>query len=302
MADTQQKPQTPTPPPAQPEQKPAQPQAESKQPVDAALLVVEGQRFFLELQRPLFIDGIRKSLPGHVNAELWERHMLTYFRDHESLQQCSLRSIQTALLYCAASGLDLGFGDRAYLVPFWNNTQKVNEARFIPSYKGLIELMRNSGTVRGVRARVVFEGDFIEVIQGTKESLEHRPAWKDAGAPMGAYSVADFQDGSTEFLTMPADEILAVKEQALAKMKNKDGSPWSGPFEGEMWKKTVIRRHAKTLPLSPSTRKALDDLERHEDAPASASIDITGGGTETRSRSERVAATMTKEPAAEAGQ
>lgn len=87
---------------------------------------------------------------------------------------------------------------------------------------------------------------------------------------------------------MTAEEIEAVKTQALAKLKNKESSPWCGPFEEEMWKKTAIRRHAKTLPLSPATRKALGDIEAYEERePMGAAIDVTDGAPKP-TRAERV--------------
>lgn len=285
--------------PQQPKQpKEEQTKAKTEDPSPAALVVVEGNKFFAELKRPQFLDAITESLPKHVDPEIWQRHMVNYFRDYPQVQACSLRSIQSALLNCAASGLDLGFGSRAYLVPYYNTTLRVSEARFIPSYMGLIELMRNSGMVKDVRACVVHENDFIEVVKGTAETLEHRPVWKEPGEAVGAYSVADFADGASRFLLMRADEIGAVKAQALAKLKNRESSPWNGPFEEEMWKKTVIRRHAKTLPLSPATRKALGDLEAYEEREVeSVPIDVTEGQPK-QSRAEQVSARLAKREAA----
>ena len=278
---------------AKQEQKQEQPKQEhAANPSDATQVGTVSQ-IYKELTRPEFLQGITDSLPKHVDPKIWQRHMLNYFRDHEQIHSCSLRSIHTALLNCAASGLDLGFQDQAYLVPYYNNKLRVNEARFIPGYRGLIVLMRNSGHVKNLWARVVFKNDYIEVIQGTTETLEHRPVWENPGDPVGVYSVATFQDGSTEFLIMTADEVRDVKEQALGKMQNPGNSPWSGPFEGEMWKKTIIRRHAKTLPLSAATRLALDRFEAHEDgrdgtSTESETIDITSA-QQGSTRSEQVA-------------
>lgn len=254
----------------------------------ASLVVLEANKFFVELKRPQFLSAITESLPKHVDPEIWTRHMMNYFRDHPQVQACSLQSIQSALLNCAASGLDLGFGSRAYLVPYYNGAARVMEARFIPSYMGLIELMRNSGMIKDMRARVVHENDFCEVVLGSEERLEHRPVWSNPGEAIGAYSVAVFTDNTSSFTLMSAEEIGAVKAQALAKLRNKEQSPWCGPFEEEMWKKTAIRRHAKTLPLSPVTRKALGDLEAYEEREAeNASIDVTEGQPK-QSRAEQV--------------
>lgn len=274
------------------EEQPTRPQDQAKvkteAPLAASLIVVEGSKFFQEIKRPQFLEAITESLPAHVGGDMWVRHMMNYFRDHPQIQTCSLQSIQSALLNCAASGLDLGFGSRAYLIPYWNGAARVNEARFVASYMGLIELMRNSGMVKDVRARVVHENDFCEVILGSVETLEHRPVWNNPGEAIGAYSVAVFTNDTTSFSMMTASEIEAVKTQALAKLKNKEQSPWNGPFEEEMWKKTAIRRHAKTLPLSPATRKALGDIEAYEERePMGAPIDVTDSAPK-QSRTEQV--------------
>ena len=57
-----------------------------------------------------------------------------------------------------------------------------------------------------------------------------------------------------------------MTEKQVTDVKNvsrsKDSGPWSGPFAEEMWKKTVIRRLSKRLPMSTDVE---DTIRRDDD-------------------------------------
>src|SRR5262249_4802478 len=83
---------------------------------------------------------------------------------------------------------------------------------------------------------------------------------KDRGAIYCAYSWVRLPDGTEEFDVMGIDEVESIRKRS----KSADKGPWVTDYN-EMAKKTVFRRHSKSLPLSPETR---DALERETDADA----------------------------------
>jgi recombination protein RecT len=107
---------------------------------------------------------------------------------------------------------------------------------------GVLKLIRNSGELESIAARIVFENDKFEYQLGDDEKIVHTPLLKGMrGQPMGAYAIAKMKEGAIYREYMTADEIEAVKNASKAK----DGPAWSGQFYLEMWKKSVLKRLAK---------------------------------------------------------
>jgi len=72
---------------------------------------------------------------------------------------------------------------------------------------------------------------------------------------------------------MWVEEINAIRDVVIKKMRNPKDSPWEQHYD-EMSKKTAIRRLAKLLPLSPEFQRAAA-IEDYPEAMGSGSIDIT---------------------------
>ena len=184
------------------------------------------------------------------------------------LLNCTPDSIKSAVINVALTGISLNPALKyAYLVP-----RKVkNELRAIldVSYIGMIKILTDAGAVKSVFADVVCEKDEFIYSQGSNPILEHKPdLLKDRGQPFGAYSIAYFRDGGFQFEVMAKPEIEKVRatSESWKNESTRQYSPWE-KWASEMWKKTVIRRHSKTLPLSAEFR---DALEKDYDA-----LDIT---------------------------
>lgn len=81
----------------------------------------------------------------------------------------------------------------------------------------------------------------------------------ERGELLGTFAIAYFHGGGSQWLFMDINEIKEVaKTSATYTAKF---SPWRGPFEGEMRKKTVIRRLFKTLPQSKIKDNVIRALE-----------------------------------------
>ena len=185
--------------------------------------------------------SIMAVLPRHVTIDKFMRMVVAAVSKTPELLDCTPRSIVLAAAQAAALGLEpnspLGL---AYLVPF------KKQAQFIPGYKGLIRLAYNSGEINWIQARVIYERDTYELDYGTDQRLVHRPfLGGDAGPIVGVYSVVEMKGGAKLFEFMTLAEVEAIRRRS----QSADSGPWRTDFS-EMARKTVLRRHTKSLPLS----------------------------------------------------
>lgn len=201
-----------------------------------------------------------------LTPEAFTRITLTAINKTPKLAECSQSSLFGALLDCYSLGIEPD-GRRAHLIPYGKTCQ------LIIDYKGLIELAKRSGEVKDWNAVAVYEGEAFDYhVDEHGEHLLHKPdpfSRGDDRKVLGYYSMAVLKDGTTSVEFMSLAEIMAIKKRSKAS----GNGPWKTD-EGEMSKKTVIRRHSKRLTLSPEFRNALDvdddkprDITDQVDAP-----------------------------------
>jgi len=235
---------------------------------------IDAVRAALERMKP----QLEMALPRHLTAERLLRVAMTAVQNTPKLLECDRTSLYAAVMTCAQLGLEPdGILGQAYLVPFAGRVQ------FIPGYKGLISLARNSGEVTAIAAHEVREGDTFEFDFGSGEPPKHTfDIRKPRGEVIAFYAVAKFRDGGFHWDMMTRDEVDAIRDRsqgyqaalrAAEKAKRTPTGPWSEDYI-EMGKKTVIRRIAKYLPMSVQKAAALADaydtgthvtLDRHGD-------------------------------------
>jgi recombination protein RecT len=149
---------------------------------------------------------------------------------------------------------------QCYVIPRWNTKRKISEAQLMIGYRGYITLARRSERVIDIEARLVNENDKFSLIYSESGTLlQHTPSLDKPGKMKGAYAIAVLPgvDGHrySHVEYMRLDEIMAIKKGAA------DGSPWY-TNEGEMARKSPIRRLAKYLDLSPDfdAASSMDDV------------------------------------------
>lgn len=134
-------------------------------------------------------------------------------------------------------------------------------------YKGMIQLSFNSGMIKQVYADLVYENDEWDFYRDEKgQHFLHRPkiAEKNRGREICGYSVFEDVKGNPHIHVMDSYHIDDIKKLVLARMKDAP-TPWKDSlFEPEMRKKTVIRRHWKTEPMSAEIAEAIESEERNE--------------------------------------
>lgn len=191
---------------------------------------------------------------------------------NDYLAKANPDSIRMAVLNVAQIGLSLNPVQKlAYLVPRWNRSIGAVECYLEPSYQGLVKLMTDTKSIVNISAQLIWEGDDIVVdLASERKVIAHTPyllTGRDQGALKGVYSLATLHDGSREMELMSAKEVYDIRErsESYKKAKEKPGmtSIWLTD-EGEMFRKTVIRRHFKYLPKSENFERVAEAVKMDE--------------------------------------
>lgn len=202
---------------------------------------------------------IASSAASSIDPERMRGVVLSAFTRNPELWECDPVSVVRAVVEAAQVGLEpTGAIGGAHLVPRWNSKRQQKEAHLIIDYRGLVTLAKRSGEVSRVVARIVRERDEFEYQQGTEEWVRHIPALvPDPGSYAYVYAVAFYKDGGSQFDVMSAAQIAVHMDRHAPRDRQRNiVGPWISDPE-EMWKKTVLRRLSKLLPLTIEVRAAL---------------------------------------------
>jgi recombination protein RecT len=183
---------------------------------------------------------IGSVLPKHMNKERLARISFNVIRTNPKLLECDINSLMGAVMECAKLGLEPNLMGQAYLIPF------KKEVQFVIGYRGLIDLVRRSGKITNLEARVVYENDQFDYEYGVSADLKHKPALTNKGKAIAYYAVATFKDGGFAFDVMSIEDIENHRDKYS---KAKNFGPWKDDFDA-MAKKTVLRQLIKYLPIS----------------------------------------------------
>lgn len=206
------------------------------------------------------------ALPPQISVDKFKQVFFTALNLNPALLGCTKRSLFNAARAAAIDGL-LPDGKQGAMVVRKNWKDQTNEVQWQPMIAGLRIKVRNSGEIITWEQHLVHEKDHFDYRLGDDPFIDHKPAMKDRGPIIAAYSIASYKWGeqivkSREVMTV--DEINAIRDEfsegwkAFTAKKIKS-TPWSTSY-GEMAKKTVARRHAKVLPLSSDLH---DFVERY---------------------------------------
>ena len=201
-------------------------------------------------------DSLVKIAPKGTDVDRIIRVAMFEAAKNERLAQCTPGSVYIALAKaCELNLVAGGVLHRASLVPMWNKRAKSYDAELWIEYTGLMDLVKRSGEVAHFVARVVHENDEFEhhfdLDKG--EVLKHKVNYEDPGGLKLAYAVCYYKDGQRQVEVMRKDQINKIRSGS----RSPDNGPWAQHTE-EMWRKTVIRRICKYLPLTPQTSAVLD--------------------------------------------
>jgi recombination protein RecT len=192
-------------------------------------------------------------------------YALQILRGSSYLQRCAPQTIKNAVTNIALTGATLNPAlQQAFLIPrnIMVDGKKVMSCCLDFSYRGLIKIATDTGSVTHWDAVEVFEGDDFGIIQGSENPhVHHIPKFpRDPQAPLIAvYSRATLHNGDKSFLVMERHEIEATRKTSQCP----ESPAWKNQY-GEMSKKTVMKRHYKTLPQTDRMAEAIQVLNEHE--------------------------------------
>lgn len=203
-------------------------------------------------------ESITKRLPAQCSWEKYQGIVEGAVMNNMDLLECDRKTLLLACLDAAALGLDLNKSmAEADILKVWNGKTRRSEAQFRPRYKGLMKLALQSGEVLKIESRLIYENDEFEIVEGTSPYITHKRKLGNRGEKIGAYCTWTLRNGEVQFEVMSADEILAIRNRSSSKNKNGDlVGPWVTD-EAEMWRKTVVRRATKYMPMSPEVARAI---------------------------------------------
>jgi recombination protein RecT len=181
------------------------------------------------------------------------------------------QSVINAVTNVSAIGISLNPARKqAYLVP------RDGRICLDISYMGLLDIAIQSGAIRWGQAELVHEKDEF-LLSGVDEKPEHKrkPFDKDRGALVGVYVVVKTADGDFLTATMSIDDVFKIRDRSAAWkafVAKKVRCPWVTD-EGEMVKKTVIKRAYKTWPKT----ERLDAAVHYQNTEGGEGLEFEGG-------------------------
>jgi recombination protein RecT len=170
------------------------------------------------------------------------------------LQKADKNSILASVFNIALTGLSLNpITKLAYLTPRYNSKRQTWECILVPSYQGLVKTITDTGSAKKVDAYVVYDGDEFSVEYGSEPKIVHKPnIQRKKDAPIvAAYAVAVLHSGERQSEVMNKEDLDHVKGKSDGYKAYRDGKVKTAiwvEWEGEMSRKTVIKRLVKYLP------------------------------------------------------
>ena len=216
------------------------------------------------------LEGLKGSfevvLPKGMSAARFQMLVVGACKDVPELLACDRFSFLRAVKIAAELGLEpngpLGHG---WLIPYGR------EAKFVPGYRGFIELAHRSGEVVTMTARVVYEGETFQQEEGLTPILRHVPRYDIDRSPKSivlVYAIAKMRDGTVATEVMSRADVDGIMARSASAKSRR--SPWTTDY-AEMARKTPIRRLAKYLPLSSEKWRQLLEAD-NEDYPEQVAV------------------------------
>lgn len=185
--------------------------------------------------------------------------------ENSYLAQATPQSVAKAIWNLGITGLTLNpIHALAYITP--RRVGQAVEAILMPSYRGLVKLLTDTGSVINAYAHVVYKGDIFEVELGTEYTLKHTPKFltRENKDITHVYAIGILKDGSKQFEVMSIEDVNYIRERSDSYKSFKAGKATSSIWEsdyGEMCRKTVIKRLTKYLPKTDQWEKLNEAIE-----------------------------------------
>ena len=219
--------------------------------------------------QPLVITAVEERLPSFaavlpptMPAAKFVASFKTMALNNPDVLRANPRSVVIAVMQAAQDALLPDGRDAAIVV-------RNGVATYQRMGQGLIKLLYRTGRVSSVSLQVVRQGDAFDYGMGDDAFISHKPSLSLSGEMIAAYSIVTMKDGIRDRCLMGAEEIERIMRLSPSGWDAKAQKPrgiWA-KHPSEMWKKTVLHRHIKTLPLEGlPAPEAVDEVAEVEDA------------------------------------
>ena len=257
-----------------------------------------------EQSAPLTWPQIVKRAENRFN-QIADRHKLVTWveesqfalqaiRGNEKLAQCAPHTVHNAIINVASIGLTLqpalGY---AYLVPESIKYKDANnrdywqqECSLKVSFKGLMKIATDSGSIMWCKAEIVKEQDTFEYNGPCALPNHTMQPFGNRGKTVGVYCIAKTHDGDYLVDIMDQSEIAKIKNAAKTKYV------WDA-WPDEMAKKAIIKRASKQWPKT-------DQSERLDQAIAAINESEGSEVIEHQPEQEALSAPKEKQPITDA--
>jgi len=230
----------------------------------------------LVIQSEKIQEQLVAALPRHYTPEQFTVIVRTQINRNPKLAECDQGSFLSAMLQAAQMGIAPD-GRNGHLIPRFNGKTQRTECTFQPDYKGLVGLVRKNENVADLYAEVVYENDAFKVTKGLHRDLIHEQDPKrERGEAIGAYAVIAYKDGTHSWEWLTRADIENVRNRSdswKAHVSKGYDSPWKTD-EGEMFKKTAIKRLIKLADISQETSDRLEADPEFRPSPQTVQVEI----------------------------
>lgn len=218
-------------------------------------------------------DDLHNLLPSNVKVERFTSAAISAVKHKPELLKADPRSLFNALTKAAQDGL-LPDGREAVINVYDTRVKRKKPGTHADEWI-TVPMAQYNPMTHGIRKRaleiadliidaaVVYKGDEFRREQGDDPKIVHIPADLDTdpGPMIGCYAIFKEKNGTILHReVMRRAEVMAVKEQSKAK----DSLMWT-TFETEAWRKSVIRRGSKTVPVSEAFERIVRRDDEHFD-------------------------------------
>lgn len=201
---------------------------------------------------------IQALVPASLSWDRFKRLATSLIQRNPKIADCEPVSLMSVFSDCATIGVypDPVTG-KAYIIPRFNKKKQCLEATLLVGYRGLRDIALRSPDIVDLWTGVVRRGDTFKMVRAPRQELIHEPLPEESGEVIGCYSIAALRNGLTNFEWMPIGALDKIKNEALKGQDDwkVESSPWT-LHETEMNRKTVLRRHFKSLPLRSEDQEA----------------------------------------------
>lgn len=245
---------------------PNQGQQQQSQRVHASAPTADDMKLFRQTLQKM--EGeLKAALPPQIPVDRFIRITVTAVQMNPDLLVADRTSLIASTMKAAQDGL-LCDGREAVLnvyntkIKDGNQESWIKKVQYMPMVEGMLKKVRQSGATSNIIVEVVHENDEFDYQLGDNPFIKHKPAKKNRGTIIGAYSIVKLITDEMSREWMDIDQIMAIMRRS--KSQDKDGNPigpWKTDFS-EMCRKTVFRRHYKRLPKS--TDIDIDQVIQHD--------------------------------------